>query len=141
MLHESVEVLPLPGDVARQTGHYPGQRTVSLPASREGEVVVRHGQEFPCVQAVVNPVLVNQLVVLLLGLAAPQYRDYQIVQHSGEVGVDDVPGGLGDPVSEILRGLLVEPSDVELFTRQKGKDLTDILWRERGGVIPRPTLV
>ena len=141
MLNQRVEELPLPGHVARQAGHHPSQRTVSLPASREREVMVRHGQQFSGVQAVVYPVFIDQLVVPLLGLAAPQYRDYQIVQHSGEVGVDDVPGGLGDPVSEILRGLLVEPSDVELFTRQKGKDLTDILWRERGGVIPRPTLV
>ena len=104
MLHESVEVLPLPGDVARQTGHYPGQRTVSLPASREGEVVVRHGQEFPGVQTVVNPVLADHLVVRLLRLAAPVYRDYQVVQHSGEIRVDDVPGSLRDPVSEILTG-------------------------------------
>ena len=103
-------------------------------------MLVRHGQEFPCVQAVVNPVLVNQVVVLLLGLAAPHYRDYHIVQHSGEVGVDDVPGGLRDPISEVLRGLLVEPSYVELFTRQKGKDLTEILCRERE-IIPRPRLV
>ena len=104
MLHESVEVLPLPGDVARQTGHYPGQRTVSLPASREGEVVVRHGQEFPGVQTVVNPVLADHLVVRLLRLAAPVYRDYQVVQHSGEIRVDNVPGRLRDPISEILTG-------------------------------------
>ena len=141
MFNERVEELSLPGDVTRQTAHDPGQRTFPLPDSGEWDVLVRHRQEFSSVQTIIDPMFVDELVVELLGPAAPQHRDDQEVQHSGEVGVDDVPGGLGDPVSEILRGLLVEPSDVELFTRQKGKDLTDILWRERGGVIPRPTLV
>ena len=96
-------------------------------------MVVRHGQQFSCVQTVVNPVLVDELVVLLLRLPAPEYRDYQEVQYAGKIRVDDVPRGLRDPISEILSGLLVEPSNVEFFTRQKGKDLTDIIWRERGG--------
>ena len=101
MLNQRVEELPLPGNVARQTGHHSRQRTVSLPP-REREVMVRHGQELPGVQAVVDPVFVDHLVVALLGLAAPQYRDYEVVQHSGEVRVDHVPGSLSDPVSEIL---------------------------------------
>ena len=102
MLNQRVEELSLPGDVARQAGHHPRQGTVSLPASGEREVMVRHGQQFSGVKAVVYPVLVDHLVVPLLGLAAPQYRDYEVVQYSGEVRVDHVPGGLSDPVSEIL---------------------------------------
>ena len=102
MLNQRVEELPLPGDVARQAGHHPSQRTVSLPASREREVMVRHGQQFSGVQAVVYPVLVDDLVVPLLGLAAPEYRDYEEVQYSGEVRENDLPGSLRDPVSEIL---------------------------------------
>ena len=88
MLNQRVEELPLPGDVARQAGHHSRQRTVSLPAPREREVMVRHGQQLSCVQAVVDPVLVDHLVVPLLGLAAPQYWDYEVVQHSGGVRVD-----------------------------------------------------
>ena len=33
-------------------------------------------------------------------------------------------------LSSYLRCLLVKPRYVELFTRQKGNDLTNILWRE-----------
>ena len=66
--------------------------------------MIRHGDEFSSVQTIVNPVFVNQLVVLLLGFSAPHHRDYQVVQHSGEIRVDDVPGRLRDPISEILTG-------------------------------------
>ena len=102
MFNERVEELSLPGDVTGKTAHDPGQRTFPLPDSGEWDVLVRHRQEFSSVQTILDPVFVDELVVELLGPAAPQHRDDQEVQHSAEGGVDDVTPGLRDPICEIL---------------------------------------
>ena len=106
MSDESVEVEPLPVDVARQAGHHPRQgRDVALRPGAERDVVVLHCEQLPGIQTVLYPELVDKLPVLLLGLPAPDLGHDEEVEDAGEVRVHDVSSGFCDPVSQVLARL------------------------------------
>ena len=60
-----------------------------------------HRKQLAGVDTVDKPVRVDQLLVLLLGLAVPHDRDYQVVQDNRDVRADD-PGVVSDPARKLL---------------------------------------
>ena len=99
MFRQRTEEESLPRDVAGDAEDEAGQGR-SLPGLERG-VVISHWEHLASVKAFFQPELVHQMLVLLLGLAIPHFRDYEVVQDDCEVR-GDVAGMICDPSSKFL---------------------------------------
>ena len=106
-------------------------------------MVTGDGEHLPGVQTVLDPEPVDQLLVLLLGLAVPDDRDDEVVQDHRNVRGDD-PGVVRDPAGKLLqrgqslevncrvtsphlRVLLLEISKVERLAGENGSIMRGLI--------------